>query len=68
MATPDRAPRKTVAQMGVNVASGMPVPGVNAQTHTRKTASASDAGKARAAAHSPTGLTPGTVPNTKVNK
>ncbi len=43
MATPNRAPRRAAASMNLNVASGAPVPGANAQTYTRKTATAGDA-------------------------
>lgn len=69
MATPNRAPRKTAAQMTTNVASGAPVPGVNAQTYTRKTASVADGGaymKQRDQAN--TGVTPQGFPDTKVSK
>lgn len=69
MGTPDRAPRRKAAEMTTQVASGMPVPGANASTYTRKTASAADGDsymKQRSAGKS--GLNPGSVPNTKVNK
>lgn len=71
MATPDRAPRRTAAQMSTNIASGIPVPGANASTYNsmRKTASVADANtynKQRAAGNC--NLGPTTFPDTKVNK
>lgn len=71
MATPNRAPRRTVAQMSKNIATGAPVPGANASTYQslRKTASTSDSGaymKQRSAGKS--GVTPQSFPHTKVNK
>lgn len=66
MGTPNRAPRRTAAQMSVNVASGVPAPGANTYQAARKTASVSDGGaydKQRSAAN--VGLTPD---NVAVNK
>lgn len=63
--TPSRAPRRSAAQMNINLASGVPSPGANTYQAQRKTASASDAAKACDSAGSPTGLTPG---NVSVNK
>lgn len=62
MATPSRAPRRVAAKMSLGVADGTPVPGANAQTYTRKTASLDDANtynKQRASAK--VGLTPENV-------
>ena len=63
---PDRAPRRTAAQMNVNLASGTPAPGANTYQAARKTASVSDGGaymKMRGSAN--VGLTPN---NVAVNK
>lgn len=65
MTTPNRAPRRVAAKMNLNVATGAPVPGANAQTYTRKTATAGDSKTALNESHSPTGLTP---ENVQVNK
>ncbi len=69
MATPDRAPRRTVTDMPLNAASGEPVPGANPQTYTRKPASADGVpeGKtyAQMRAQANVGLTP---ENVQVNK
>lgn len=65
MATPNRAPRRTAAQMSVNVAQGTATPGANTYQQQRKTASVSDASKACDSAGSPVGLNPGNVPINK---
>lgn len=49
MATPSRAPRRTAAQMNLNIASGVPSPGANSYQTARQSS----------------GLTPGSVPQTK---
>jgi hypothetical protein len=51
--------------MELKTATGQPVPGANAQTYIRKTASAGDGKAALGALYTPTGLTP---ENVKVNK
>lgn len=69
MAAPDRAPRKTAAQMSINVAQGTIAPGANSYQAARKTASVSDSGtymKQRSAGK--TGVTPTGFPDTKVSK
>ncbi len=69
MATPSRAPRRTAASMNIDLASGTPAPGANSYQAARKTASVADGGtydKQRSAGKS--GLTPQSVPDTKVSK
>lgn len=69
MTTPSRAPRRTAASMNIDLASGVPSPGANSYQAQRKTASVSDSDtymKQRSAGKS--GLTPSSVPDTKVAK
>jgi hypothetical protein len=62
MASPNRAPRRTAAQMSVNIVSGVPSPGSNTYQASRKTASASDGGAYnRQRSSAKVGLTPGNV-------
>jgi hypothetical protein len=66
MATaPDAAPRRTVTDMPLVVASGEPVPGANPQTYIRKAASADGSAEAgtydRMRAQANVGLTPQNV-------
>lgn len=72
MATPNQAPRRTAAQMGLDIATGVPSPGANSYQAQRKAVSSDgtaeagtymkqrDAGK--------TGVTPTSFPDTKVSK
>jgi hypothetical protein len=64
MALPTTPSRKPVG-IQLTQATGQPVPGANAQTYTRKTASAGDAKTALGALSTPVGLTP---QNVAVNK
>ena len=49
MAAPDRAPRRTAAQMGIDIATGVPKPGSDSYQQARTSS----------------GLSPGSVPQTK---
>jgi hypothetical protein len=59
---PSRAPRKTAAQMSINLASGVPSPGSNTYQAQRKTVSESAGGEyQRLRGSARVGLTPGNV-------
>lgn len=71
--TPYRAPRRTAAQMDINIATGVPTPGANYYQTMRKPVSSDGMAESKTynqqrAAGTCDTLTPTGFPDTKVNK
>jgi len=69
---PNAAPRRTAAQMDINLASGVPAPGANTYQADRKPVSSDGMAESKSymqqRSAGATGVTPTSFPDTKVNK